>query len=88
MFSDASPDAHQVTDAVVLMDKFEPDKSRGFGFVTFADPADAEMAADEMNGQMLDGRNLRVNMADSPPPPRTSGGGGGRGGGGGGGGGR
>ncbi len=69
----------EVTDSVVLMDRDDPSRSRGFGFVTFASPEDAKMAADEMDGQMLDGRALRVNAADSPPPPR--GGGGGRGGG-------
>ena len=79
----------EVTDAVVLMERDDPSRSRGFGFVTFADPEDAKMAADEMNGQDLDGRRLRVNAADSPPPRRgggnghRSGGGGYRGGGGG-----
>ena len=42
------------------------------------------LAADEMDGEMLDGRRVRVNIADSPPP--RGGGGGGRGGRGGGGG--
>jgi hypothetical protein len=69
-----------VTDAIVLMEREDPTRSRGFGFVTFADEQDAKSAAAEMDGQDLDGRSLRVNAADSPPPRRGGGGGGGGGG--------
>jgi RNA recognition motif-containing protein len=77
----------EVTDAVVITDR-ESGRSRGFGFVTFADGADAKAAMDGMNGAELDGRSLNVNEAHD----KRGGGGGGRGGrggyGGGGGGGR
>jgi len=75
----------EVTDAAVVTDR-DTGRSRGFGFVTFADPADATAAMEAKNGSELDGRTLNVNHAQE----RSSGGGGGggrRGGGGGGGGG-
>ncbi|KAJ7770485.1 putative glycine-rich RNA-binding protein [Mycena metata] len=65
----------QVTDSIVMKDR-ETGKSRGFGFVTFSTDAEAQKAIDCMNDQDLDGRQIRVNVAQ------------GRGGGGGGGGGR
>lgn len=61
----------------------ETGRSRGFGFVTFSGNEDAESAIQGMNEQELDGRRLRVNLANARP----SGGGGGGGGYGGGGGG-
>ena len=38
----------------------DPTKSRGFGFVTFDDPADALRAKAALDGKQLDGRTLRV----------------------------
>ncbi|MBW2258070.1 MAG: RNA-binding protein, partial [Deltaproteobacteria bacterium] len=61
-------------------------RSRGFGFVTFADEASASTAISTMDGSELDGRSIRVNEANERP--RRGGGGGGGGGYGGGGGGR
>lgn len=70
----------EVTDARVITDR-DTGRSRGFGFVSFADEASAERALEEMNGQDLDGRRIRVDFAQQ----RRGGGGGGgpRGGGGG-----
>jgi len=57
----------------------ETGRSRGFGFVTFSNPDDADKALTDMDGFELDGRNIHV----SKPNPRGGGGGGGFGGGGG-----
>lgn len=59
----------------------ETGRSRGFGFVTFGSEMDAQAAIDALNEQDLDGRRVRVNLANT----RSSGGGGGGYGGGGGG---
>ena len=72
----------EITDAKVISDR-DSGRSRGFGFVTFADASAAQAAVQEMNGAELDGRTLNVDIAQE----RSGGGGGGgrRGGGGGGG---
>ncbi len=72
----------EVTDAKVITDR-ETGRSRGFGFVTFANDEDAQSAISSMDGQMLDGRTIKVNEAQERE--RSGGGGGGRGGYGGGG---
>ena len=50
-------------EATVVADR-DTGRSRGFGFVTYENPADAAQAARQMNGAELDGRTLRVNPAD------------------------
>lgn len=67
----------KVVEAKVILDR-ETGRSRGFGFVTFADDAAADQAVAEMNGKELDGRAIRVNEAEAKKP--FGGGGGGRGG--------
>ena len=54
----------------------ETQRSRGFGFVTYNTEAEAHAAIDGMNDQELDGRRIRVNIANA----RSGGGGGGGGG--------
>jgi RNA recognition motif-containing protein len=71
----------QVTYAQVMIDRMT-NRSRGFGFVEFGDPAQAEAAAAALNGRPIDGRALTVNEARERSP--GGGGGGGFGGGGGG----
>jgi heterogeneous nuclear ribonucleoprotein A1/A3 len=72
----------QIDDVAVVSDR-ETGRSRGFGFVTFAEISDGKKAMAALDGQMLDGRTVRVNEATAKAP--RSGGGGGYGGGGGGG---
>jgi RNA recognition motif-containing protein len=65
-----------VLQSKVISDR-DTGRSRGFGFVTFADEAAMKEAIEAMNGKELDGRNITVNQAQS----RSGGGGGGGGGG-------
>lgn len=58
-----------VVDARVIYDR-ETGRSRGFGFVTFADPEEAALAVRAMNGADLDGRAIRVDPAEERPNPR------------------
>ena len=67
----------EITEAKVISDR-DTGRSRGFGFVTFADQQAAQKAIAEMNGTDLDGRNIKVSEAEEKP----RGGGGRRGGGG------
>src|SRR5208282_6465484 len=76
---------HGKVESVALINDRDTGRPRGFGFVEMAN-ADAARAIQNLNGQNMGGRPLRVNEAQE----RTGGGGGGggnRGGGGGGGGG-
>ncbi|KIM53674.1 hypothetical protein SCLCIDRAFT_1222653 [Scleroderma citrinum Foug A] len=70
--------------AIVMKDR-DTGRSRGFGFVTFSNETEAQAAIDNLNEQDVDGRRIRVNMANSRPSGGGGGGGGGgyRGGGGG-----
>ncbi len=68
----------EVTEAKVITDR-ETGRSRGFGFVTFVEANAASTAITEMDGKSLDGRAIKVNVAQE----RQRGGGGGGGGGGG-----
>ena len=52
----------QVTSADVISDR-ETDRSRGFGFVEFSTEAEAQAAIKQFDGQQLDGRTLKVNVA-------------------------
>lgn len=55
----------EVEDLIILKDKFT-NRSKGFGFVTFANDEDANNAVSELNGYNLNGRNLVVNEARPP----------------------
>jgi cold-inducible RNA-binding protein len=52
----------EVSEAVVIKDKYSG-RSKGFGFVTFANEESAQKAVSEMNGKEVDGRELKVNEA-------------------------
>jgi RNA recognition motif-containing protein len=77
----------EVTDVHVVMDR-DTGRPRGFAFVTMGSDAEAQKAISSTNGQMLDGRALRVNEAEERGARGGGGGGGGGGRRGGGGGGR
>ncbi|GBP30742.1 hypothetical protein EVAR_82484_1 [Eumeta japonica] len=51
-----------VGDIYIPRDRYTRE-SRGFAFVRFYDRRDAEEALDSLDGRMLDGRELRVQMA-------------------------
>jgi cold-inducible RNA-binding protein len=72
--------AGAVESAAVVMDR-DTGRSRGFGFVEMSTAEEADAAVKKFNGQEVDGRTLKVELA------KPSGSGGGRSGGGGGGGG-
>ncbi len=52
----------EVSEAVVIKDKYNG-RSKGFGFVTFANEEDAQKAISEMNEKEIDGRAIKVNEA-------------------------
>jgi cold-inducible RNA-binding protein len=58
-----------VVEAKIVSDR-DTGRSRGFGFVTLADPSQLDEAIQQMDGFMLDGRNLRVNEANDRAPGR------------------
>ena len=66
----------EITEAVVITDR-NSDRSRGFGFVTFEDDEAADKAVAELNGTELDGRTIRVDVAQAKERNRGGGGGGG-----------
>lgn len=52
----------EVTSARVVTDR-ETGRSKGFGFVEYADEANNQKAVDELNGKDLDGRPINVSLA-------------------------
>jgi cold-inducible RNA-binding protein len=72
----------EIVEAKVITDR-ETGRSRGFGFVTFANDEGAVQAINEMNGAELDGRTIKVNEAEDKGFRGRGGSGGGGGGGGG-----
>jgi RNA recognition motif-containing protein len=51
-----------VVEAKVITDR-ETGRSRGFGFVTFADEQQAQAAVEQLSDTELDGRTIRVDIA-------------------------
>lgn len=56
----------EVVSATVIKDRFT-EQSKGFGFVEMSDDAAAETAIAALNGKELEGRRLRVNVAEERP---------------------
>jgi cold-inducible RNA-binding protein len=52
----------EITEAKVIADRHSG-RSRGFGFVTFAEDEAADTAIAEMNDKEIDGRPIKVNVA-------------------------
>ena len=52
----------EVTSAKVITDKFT-NRSRGFGFVEMPDETAAQKAIKELNGAVVEGRSISVNVA-------------------------
>ena len=55
--------SHPLKHATVVLDP-RTKSSKGYGFVTFADPEDAQTATAELNNANLDGRKIRVEVAE------------------------
>ncbi len=55
----------ELVDVAVINDR-GTNRSRGFGFVTYAASTAADAAIKEMNGVELDGRTIKVNRAEEP----------------------
>jgi RNA recognition motif-containing protein len=64
----------EITEATVITDRHSG-RSRGFGFVTFAEDEAADKAVAELNETELDGRTIKVDVAHARE--RSGGGGGG-----------
>ncbi|KAI3852932.1 hypothetical protein MKW92_007197 [Papaver armeniacum] len=56
----------KVLEARVVYDR-ETGRSRGFGFVTYGSTEDLDNALSSLNGADLDGRNIRVSVAEERP---------------------
>jgi RNA recognition motif-containing protein len=59
---EAFSQAGQVSSAIIIMDKMTG-RSKGFGFVEYANDDDAQKAIDMFNGKDFGGRTLTVNEA-------------------------
>ncbi|XP_011048542.1 PREDICTED: ribonucleoprotein At2g37220, chloroplastic-like [Populus euphratica] len=59
----------KVMDARVVFDR-DSGRSKGFGFVTYSSAEEVEDAVDSLNGIELDGRAIRVSVAEAKPRRR------------------
>ncbi len=59
----------EIVDAVVMMESDNKERSRGFGFVTMKEMADAEKAVLSVNGTEILGREMICNIS-KPREPR------------------
>jgi cold-inducible RNA-binding protein len=67
--------AGNVESATVVTDR-DTGQSRGFGFVEMASAEEAAKAVDKFNGQQVDGRTLKVEIANAKGAGGGTGGGG------------
>ena len=66
MLREAFTQYGEILEIKVITDR-DTGRSRGFGFVTFADAGDASKAIAGMEGTELDGRTIKVNEAQEKP---------------------
>lgn len=59
---DAFAQYGEVSSARIIMDR-DTGRSKGFGFVEMPDDAQAQEAIGKMDGQEIDGRTVKVNVA-------------------------
>ena len=59
----------EILDAVVMMESDNKERSRGFGFVTMKEKADADKAVKALSGSEMLGREIVCNIA-KPREPR------------------
>lgn len=64
----------EVTSAKIVTDKFNNNRSKGFGFVEMSNDSEGQAAIDAVNGTEVAGRNIVVN--ESQPKQGGAGGGG------------
>src|SRR4030043_1534483 len=57
----------EITEAKVITDR-NTGRSRGFGFVTFAQDEEGKTAISKMDGTSLDGKTIKVNEAQEKSP--------------------
>ncbi|KAL8517735.1 hypothetical protein ACS0TY_015820 [Phlomoides rotata] len=69
--SEAFSQYGQVIEAKVVMDRVS-DRSKGFGFVTYASEDEADKAIAEMDGKRLNGRVVFVDYAKPQRVPRSA----------------
>ena len=60
---------HSVNDVHIVLAR-ETGRPRGFGFVEFTDDGAAQNAMSTMDGQMVDGRPIRISEARERAPRR------------------
>jgi len=73
-------DHGEIVDLIVMHDR-ETGRSRGFGFVTYSSEEEAALAIENLNDREIDGRRIKLNLANARPNNNNSGGGYGGGGG-------
>ncbi|ONK67792.1 uncharacterized protein A4U43_C05F3820 [Asparagus officinalis] len=64
VLKDAFSEHGSVMEVKVICDR-RTGKSKGYGFVQFSSESEAATAFQKMDGQLLDGRNIRVHYANS-----------------------
>lgn len=60
-----------VVEARIVMDRVS-DRSKGFGFVTYASEVEAQNAVEQMNGKVFNGRVIYVDIAKPKPMSSAS----------------